>query len=255
MPAPDRIVESTRDVVRLRASIARQEEHMLEDLFRDVRFGLRALSRSPGFSALAIVTLGLGIGANLVSFYRLQTIDPGYRGDRVLSAEAFPIFSKYPSGDSQVQFYEAALARLQSDPGILSAAVTNGVPLSGSQPGPTPFQIDGQTPEDPDKRPTADVRVASPAYFEMLGVPIIAGRSFGPEDRREGAAVAIVNQAMVRLFAPRDPIASRVSFDSGRTWVTIVGVVGNVRQFGLAEPSIAQVYIPLAQSQGLAGRC
>ncbi len=203
--------------------------------------------------AVSVVLL-VGAGLLLVSFYRLQTIDPGYRGDRVLAAEAFPNFSKYATAESQIQFYETALARLQSEAGIQSAAVTNAVPLSGSQPGPTPFQIEGQVPEDLEKRPTADVRVVSPSYFETLGVPLFAGRAFTTQDRREGAAVAIVNQAMMRHFAPRDPIASRLSFDGGRTWITVVGVVGNVRQFGLAEPSIAQMYIPLAQSQGLAGR-
>jgi predicted permease len=188
------------------------------------------------------------------SFYRLQSVDPGYHAERVLSAEAFTNFSKYPDAQSQLRFYEPVLQRLQAEPGVVAAAVTNAVPLSASAPNTTPFEIQGRTSDDPDKRPSADVRVVTPNYFQTLGIPVVAGRAFNDLDRRDSAAVAIINKAMVRFWDNNDPVGSQVSFDSGQTWARVVGIAGDVKQFGLDQDATAQVYTPLSQSQGLAGR-
>jgi putative ABC transport system permease protein len=200
------------------------------------------------------VVLLVGAGLLLASFYRLQKVDAGYRPDRVLSAEAFTNFSKYPDANSQLRFYEPVLARLQAEPGVVAAAVTNAVPLSASTPNSTPFQIEGSATDDPDKRPSADVRVVTPGYFRTLGIPLVQGRVLTDLDRRDAPAVVTINRSMTRYWDKRDPVGSRVSFDNGRTWATVVGVVGDVRQFGLERDSVAQAYTPLSQSQGLAGR-
>jgi putative ABC transport system permease protein len=217
--------------------------------------GRRRLQSSLIVAQVAVsVVLLVGAGLLLASFYRLQQVDAGYRGDRVLSAEAFTNFSKYPDAVSQLRFYEPVLERLRAEPGVVSAAVTNAVPLTATAPNPTPFQIEGAATDDPDKRPAADVRVVTPGYFETLGIPLVQGRVFGDRDGRDAPAVAIVNRSMTRYFDKSDPVGARVSFDNGQNWATIVGVVGDVRQFGLERDSIAQAYTPLSQSQGLAGR-
>jgi predicted permease len=200
------------------------------------------------------VVLLIGAGLLLSSFYRLQKVDPGYRAEHVLSAEAFTNFSKYPDPASQLRFYEPVLRRLRTEPGVVSVAVTNAVPLSASTPSNTPFEIEGRKSDNPDARPSADVRVVTPGYFETLGIPLVQGRALNDLDRRESAAVAIINKAMTRFWDKSDPVGSRVSFDNGQTWATVVGVVGDVKQFGLDRDSTAQVYTPLSQSQGLAGR-
>jgi len=200
------------------------------------------------------VVLLVGAGLLLASFYRLQKVDGGYRPDRVMSAEAFTNFSKYPDANSQIRFYQPVLERLQAEPGVVAAAVTNAVPLSASTPNPTPFQIEGSATDDPDKRPAADVRVVTAGYFQTLGISLVQGRVFTELDRRAAPAVAIINASMTRYWEARNPVGSRISFDSGQTWATVVGVVGDVRQFGLERDSIAQAYTPLGQSQGLAGR-
>jgi predicted permease len=203
--------------------------------------------------AVSVVLL-VGAGLLLSSFYRLQNVDPGYRTDRVMSAELFTNFSKYPDADSQRAFYLPLIERLQIQPGVLSVAVTNAVPLRASQPGSAAFQIDGQVEDQPDRRPTADARIVSSQFFQLLGVPVIAGRTFAESDAIDTRPVAIVNQAMTRYWNGRDPIGSRISLDNGQTWPTIVGVVGDVRQFGLDRPAVAQVYTPLRQTpQGLGG--
>jgi predicted permease len=201
------------------------------------------------------VMLLVGAGLLLASFYRLQHVDAGYRAERVLSAEAFGNFSKYPTADSLLGFYLPLLDRLEGQPGVVSAAVTNAVPLSGVSPGSTPFQIDGRAEDDPDRRPTADIRIASTRYFETLGVPLVRGRAFSELDHREAPPVVVINQSMTRYWGRTDPIGSRISVNNGQTWATVVGVVGDVRQFGLEQQAVAQVYVPLRQTPfGLAGR-
>jgi putative ABC transport system permease protein len=201
-------------------------------------------------SAVLLVAAGLLIA----SFVRLQNVDPGYRTDHVVSAEAFTNFSKYPDVDAQLRFYQPVLDRLRSEPGVVAAAVTNAVPLSTTTPFQNPFRIEGRDTGDPNTRPTADLRVATPDYFTVLGIPVVAGRAFDDRDGKDSAAVVIINKAMVRYWDGKDPIGSRVSFDpQGKQWATVVGIVGDVRQFGL-EQAVAQVYQPITQSQGFGGR-
>jgi predicted permease len=221
-----------------------------------VGMGQRRIQHALIVAQVAVsVVLLVGAGLLLASFYRLQTVDAGYRTDHLLSAEAFGNFSKYPDIDSQLRFYEPVLARLKAEPGVISTAVTDAVPLSASRPFANPFTIEGRVTDDPDKRPTADIRVASPDYFATLRVPLVSGRTFTDRDEQKDApAVVIINRAMRRYWDGVDPIGTRVSFDPQlHQWATVVGVVGDVRQFGL-EQSVAQVYQPLSQSQGFAGR-
>jgi putative ABC transport system permease protein len=203
--------------------------------------------------AVSVVLLA-GAGLLLASFYRLQKVEPGYRGDRVLSAEVFTNFSAYPNVDTQLRFYVPLLERLEGQSGIVSAAITNAVPLSTLQPGSVPFQIEGRATDNPEERPTVDSRIVSARYFDTLGIPLLQGRVFISADGREAPPVVIINASMARYWNDSDPVGSRISFDAGRTWATVVGIVGNVRQFGLDRPAVAQVYTPLPQArQGLGG--
>ena len=203
--------------------------------------------------AVSVILL-VSAGLLLMSFYKLQQVDPGYRTERVLSADAFGNFSKYPNGAALLKFYVPLLERLQQQPGIVSAAITNAVPFTGA-PGSTPFQIESQPVDNPDRRPTADINIASSDYFDVLGIPLIAGRKFSTLDHDEAPPVAIINRSMMRYWDKRDPIGSRISVDNGETWQTVVGIVGDVRQYGLDQEAIAQVYVPLRQAvQGLGGR-
>ncbi len=220
----------------------------------DVRGGHR-LQRALIVAQVAMsVVLLAGAGLLLMSVYRLQRVDPGFRGDRVMSAEVFGNFTKYPDAQALRGLYVSVLERLESAPGVVAAAVTNAVPLAGLQPGQTRFQIRGRTYDTPEQRPVVDVRVASPNYFATLGIPIRLGRGFTELDDQDAAQVAVVNEAMLRQWDGRDPIGSDVSFDNGQNWVTIVGIVGNVKTFGLDRDAVAQLYRPLRQASGLAGR-
>ncbi|HTM31730.1 MAG TPA: ABC transporter permease [Vicinamibacterales bacterium] len=201
------------------------------------------------------VTLLVGAGLLLASFYRLQRVDPGYRSDGVLSAQVFGNFSRYGNIDALRRLYLPILDRLEGQPGVMSAAITNAVPLAGSAPGTTRFDIDGQVTDDPDRRPTTDVRIASDRYFETIGIPTVNGRAFNPLDTAESLPVVVINRSMSRYWENRDPVGSRISLNRGETWLTVVGVVGDVRQFGLAQETVAQIYVPLTQAPtGFAGQ-
>jgi predicted permease len=204
--------------------------------------------------AVSVVLL-VGAGLLLLSFYRLQNVDPGFRPERVMAAEVFGNFTKYPDATSLRRLYVSILERLESAPGVTAAAVTNAVPLEGLQPGQTRFQIEGRTYNAPEERPVADVRVASPRLFDTLGIRLLRGRGFTELDHEEAARVVVINETLARReWEGRDPLGAQVSADNGRTWAMVVGVIGDTKTFGLERDAVAQVYAPLRQAGGLAGR-
>jgi len=204
--------------------------------------------------AVSVVLL-VGAGLLLASFYRLQQVDAGYRSEGVLSAQVYGNFSRYGNINALRRLYLPILDRLEGQPGVVSAAITNAVPLAGSAPGTTRFDIDGRVTDDPDRRPTTDVRVASDKYFDTIGIPVVSGRAFGALDTAESLPVVVINRSMARYWDGTDPVGTRLSLNRGETWLTVVGVVGDVRQFGLAQETVAQLYLPLSQSPfNLAGQ-
>jgi putative ABC transport system permease protein len=204
--------------------------------------------------AVSVVLL-VGAGLLLLSFYRLQQVDGGYRGESVMSAEVFGNFTKYPDPPSLRRLYVSILERLESTPGVVGAAVTNAVPMDAIQPGQTRFAIRTRTYASPDERPTTDLRVASPGYFTALGVQLRQGRLFTELDHEDAAPVVIINDTLARReWGGRDPIGEEVSANNGQTWATVVGVVADVRTFGLDSEAVPQAYIPLRQAGGVAGR-
>ena len=176
----------------------------------------------------------IGAGLLLTSFYRLQQVDPGFTPENVLTAEMFPNWSKYRTPESRRQLFAGVLDRIESRPGVLSAAAASDVPLTGQPAQQQAFEIEGRRYEDPDLRPELEVRVASPSYFETIGVGLLSGRAFTNLDDEEGLGVAIISRSLARRQWPdSDPVDRRVTLNDGRDWLTIVGVVGDVRYAGL----------------------
>jgi len=204
------------------------------------------------------VMLLVGAGLLLASFYRLQRVETGYRSEGVLSAQIFGNFSRYPNITELKKLYLPVIDRLQAQPGVNAVAITNAVPLGGGAPGTTRFEIEGRAVDDPERRPTTDVRVASPQYFAAIGVPVVAGRVFNDLDNEESQRVVVINKSMTKYWEGTDPIGSKirpVGQGIPEDWYTVVGIVGDVRQFGLARETVAQLYLPLRQSPfGLAGQ-
>jgi putative ABC transport system permease protein len=203
--------------------------------------------------AVSVVLLS-GASLLLVSVFRLQKVDPGYRAAGVLAAEAFGNFVRYADVTRLQSFYGSVLARLQAQPGVQSAAVTNAVPLSTIQPGSTPVQIQGLD-DDGTQSPAADVRIVSPRYFDTLGVTLLEGRDFHDGDDAQALPVVLVNQSLSRRWGGRQVVGSKLSLDAGQSWLTVVGIVADVRMFALDRAPESQVYLPFRQvTNGFGGR-
>ena len=199
------------------------------------------------FSFMLLIAAGL----MLRSFWKLQQVDPGFRSENVLTAGVALNWSKYDTDDKVRRFGLDLLRNVEAEPEVRSAALSFSVPLAQSNPFNRPFQIEGRPVEEA-ARPSLDFRVVSPRYFETIGQRLVRGRFFTEGDDHEAQPVAVVNEALARhYFGGQDPIGQRVSFgDEGEPWVTIVGVVGDVRYYGLDREAGHELYRPFAQQPG-----
>jgi predicted permease len=143
--------------------------------------------------------------------------------------------------------YEPLLDRLSAQPGLVSVAVSSAVPLASEEPFLNGFQIEGDPRAAADRRPNTDITIVSPSYFDTLGIALVSGRALAQTDTRGTAPVALISRTMARQWGRRSPLGTRLSVDDGETWITVVGVVGDVRQYGLEREALAQVYLPLSQ--------
>src|SRR5206468_3006958 len=176
---------------------------------------------------------------------------PGLRTERVLSMRIDVNWSKHRTAADFRRFYSRLLEQVENLPGVLSAAVATSFPFQQSIAANTGFQIEGRPLADGEPRPLAAFRSISGRYFETLGTPLLAGRSFTAADDEEAPAVAIINASLQQhRFAGDYAIGRRISFNRGETWATIVGVVADTRQNGLEQEPSDEVYRPFAQSPG-----
>ncbi len=220
----------------LRASGAR-----LNDFLKDAG---RSLTDSKGNqrvrSALVVFEVALAMlllsGAGLLfrSFLRLRGIDPGFRSERVLSFDVNLTRSVYPNAHAQGAFFEQALARIQRLPGVESAALGAGLPLSGTSWGWNGITIEGQQPI----RTEITSAAVTPEYLRVMEIPLLGGRGFTAQDRAGAPEVVIVNQSFVRQFLPDGNVIGRRigSGGSKNEWMTIVGVMRDVRPEPEREP-------------------
>jgi len=201
-----------------------------------------------GEVALALVLLVVA-GLSIRDFQALQAVDPGFRPEGVLTFRVDLPGADYAEAEARLQFLEAYDERLGALPGVEVSAVANVVPLAGHWG--MGFQVENAPPRDPDE-PTPIIlnRVASPGYFQAMGVTLQSGRLFTETDgREEGNWVVVVNETAVRRFFPpdQDPIGARARYSDGSPWMTVVGVTRDVKHYGLEEEMRPGVYIPLAQ--------
>ena len=206
--------------------------------------------------AQVAISFVLLVGAGLLtrSLLRLQGVDPGFNPERVLSVQIDLDWTRYDNAEKRRDFYRRLLDRMREQPGVVTASMSLTFPLNESAPFNRDLLVEGSgtTPGQP--RPLVDFRTATPDYFRAIGVPLVAGRWFTEHDREGAPAVALVNQSAARhRFDGLDPVGRRVSLDAGETWITVVGVVGDVRQYSLAQEPGDEIYLPLFQRPGLGG--
>jgi putative ABC transport system permease protein len=196
--------------------------------------------------ALSLVLL-IGAGLLLRSVRQLQLTDTGLRAENVLTAAVVLPPAAYATPQAGARFFTQVLERLSSLPGLQAAGVTTVLPLRiqgfhGN------VEIEGAAAHTPGEAPFAEFRAVSPRYFQALGIPVQAGRSFADLDREDAEPTAIVNRAFARLYLPnQEPIGKRIR-GIGSEWRTIVGVVADVKQLKLAEPAAPEVSVPYEQA-------
>lgn len=197
-------------------------------------------------TSLALVLL-IGAGLVLKSLWRLQSIDPGFNPDNILTVQIDLAESKYPEPQQQAAFFERLLEQVAALPGAQSVAAISHVPLRGENV--TSVFAENQPPADPNQPPTANFRVATANYFTTMGIPLVRGRAFNNTDRENSPLVVIIDESMAERFWPgENPINKRLSFKSAEgPWLTVVGVVRGIRLVSLQEEASATVYTPFLQ--------
>jgi predicted permease len=199
--------------------------------------------------ALALVLLS-GAALLIKSFAKLQNVNPGFNPRNALTFEISLPKIQYADDPSIVRFNKEAQRRIATLPGVQSAGFSTILPLAGTN-SDWSFAIQGRPSNDNSPSPDEEKRQVSPDYFRALQTPLIKGRLFGNADTADAPPVIIVNQAFAKKFWPNeDALGKRITFDNPKKnpkWITIVGVVGDIRHFGLDIDPKPEMYVPFAQ--------
>jgi putative ABC transport system permease protein len=186
-----------------------------------------------GQVALATVLL-IGAGLLARSMWELQRTDLGFRPEQVVTMRFSLVGGSFPDMARRNQAMDEIYERVRGLPGVVSVGTVNWLPLGG-QHSRTSFAIEGLPEAAPGESPGADIAMVDGDYFAAMGIPLLDGRTFGPQDRAETGWVYVVDEAMARRhFPPGEAIGSRVNFWWGpdSEWGPIVGVVGSIRHHG-----------------------
>lgn len=194
--------------------------------------------------ALALLLM---IGASLMmrSLLRLMETRPGFNPEGLLTASISLPAAKYPEPAQRVAFYNRLLERVETIPGVKAASMTNLLPLSGSNQG-VGLIIEGAPPPRPGEIPVLYTRSVDRRYFQAMQIPLKRGRLFTEQDAGT-PPVAIINETMAKRYWPdKDPVGKR--FGNGRDWITVIGVVGDLRHMSLAQTPDPEFFEPYRQN-------
>jgi putative ABC transport system permease protein len=230
------------------------------DLTESLKDGSRGAGASEGRSrlrsfmvvaemALALVLL-VCAGLLVKSMLRLRAVDPGFEPTHLLTMNVALPSSRYRELSAQTAFFKQLDARVATLPGVAAAGATSVLPLSGN------FDGRGLAVED-QPRPrgqelSVDLYIATPGYLRAMQIPLLKGRALDEHDTSTAPLVALVNETMARQLWPnQDPLGKRVKFPGSeknpQPWRTVVGVVRDVKQYGLDREDRMQLYLPEEQ--------
>jgi putative ABC transport system permease protein len=213
--------------------------------------------RAPLTQALVIGEFALSLillaAAGLLgkSLFLLDQVEPGFRADHLLTVEIYRSMSddsRDTNWKNWTGFYQQLLARIQALPGVDSAGATLALPIQGRVWN-ISFKIDGRAFGRPSEQPQADSRIVSNNYFDVMKIPLRRGRYFSEYDTKDSPHVAVINEALARLYwASENPVGRFIemgAFGAGRC--EIVGVVGDIRQTKLGDEPAPGIYVPYTQ--------
>jgi putative ABC transport system permease protein len=201
----------------------------------------------------------IGAGLFLRSLNNAQSIDPGFNADKILDAQLNINLLRYTKAQGR-EFYRQVIERIEALPGVESASLARIVPMSGGgrtsslliqgQQGPDNVSRSEGTVPDVDNQYTVNTNVIGLKYFSTMGIPLLQGRDFTPQDNEGAPLAAIVNEAFARRhFDGDEALGKRLSFSGAQgPWVEIVGVARDIKYRTLGEASRPTVYVPLSQN-------
>jgi predicted permease len=193
-------------------------------------------------------------GLTLRSLIKLQSVNPGFRTENLMTLRADMSFNKFPLNmprqqrtQSMANYWERFEGRLRAIPGVIDVGGSGTFPLNELGPFSSGLVRESHPLPPGVQAPQVDVMIATPDYFGTLGQPIVAGRAFAPSDTASAPGVVIINQSTARHFWPNeDPVGKRIS-GGDDVWLTVVGVVADVRQ-QLNRAPRDEVYAPMLQN-------
>lgn len=197
-------------------------------------------------TAIAVVLLS-GAGLLLKSFRNLESIDPGFNAENMLTMRITLPWERY-QGQDIAPFFLSLVERVENTPGVLGAAVSSQFPPS--EPFDGQLRVEGHDLVDDESLPVTLTTVASSNYADVLGLRLMSGRQLTDEDNLETQLVVLVNQAFAARYLPDgEPVGRRVAGEDGG-WRTIVGVVSDARNRGIQARAFPEVFLPLRQAGG-----
>ena len=213
--------------------------------------------RRPGFrgmmvvaqSCLALVLLA-GAGLMIKSFLKLRQVDLGFDPSHAVVMTISPAFNRFPEGQRTNSYYGQVLEALDATPGVVASAAVTGAPLGGAFMN-SPILIPGRAPADNPDEDRVFFSVVSPDYFRAIGATLKRGRPLAPADVEGAKRVAVINETMARTFFPDgDPLGRQVSVKSEADKpYEIVGVVADIKQFGVDKETKPNIYLSLWQKE------
>jgi putative ABC transport system permease protein len=203
-----------------------------------------------GEVALSMMLLA-GAGLLVRSFVGLRSLSPGFDAKGVLTLDTSVPDAHYKNSVSLESYWDEVLAKLRGLPGVRSVDAVTPLPLSGDDFS-SSFSVEGRSVPERDE-PSAELRWATPNYFGALGIPLRQGRTFTEGDRLGTARVLLISETAARIFFPAgDAIGQKLKFGARGGYEKnageIVGIVGDVRHFGLDAPIAPTFYVPLSQT-------
>ena len=188
----------------------------------------------------------VGAGLMLRTFLQLRTVEPGFSPSRVMALPLALNGARYKEAQSKISFFEQLAAKVTAIPGVESSGAINILPLSG-QDSRTGITIENRPP-NPDEPTRAHHRMVTPGYFETMRIPLLAGRTIQTSDTSASLFVAVINQAAAQRYWPgQSAVGKRFHLGREEKWREIVGVVGDVKDWGLDQRVNPEMYLPLTQ--------
>jgi putative ABC transport system permease protein len=196
------------------------------------------------------LTLLIGAGLMIKSFYEILKVEPGFKSENMLVVDVALPRLKYAQETARVNFYQQAMERVGALPNVEQAGATNILPLSRSN-SDAAFHVVGNPLPDKGREPQANFRTITPHYLETMGIPLQRGRYISDKDRADTQRVTIINEHLAQKHFPNeDPLGKRLNFggEEEKDNYEIIGVVGNIKHESLVEKTVSEVYVPLTQN-------